>query len=236
MKRTFRQSFVFIAILMALILPSAVLAQTTVQSTPAAPVTASSSGTPIRVRHGLKLYNPTAAPIILQPTQTPYVIVVTATPQVPQYNPAPVYAPEKPFDCAVNVNSPYYYQQFAPGEDFDFDVTFTNTGTQTWTTDIDVQQYSGWQMEIEGKYTYDIDKDYGSAVFVAPGQSIRWKIRMEAPKDNSNEKGLYYSTYYLVNGTYRNADYPAVTDVPKYNFDRLFCPFSVYVYVPHRND
>lgn len=236
MKKTFRHSFVLFVILMTLILPSVALAQSVVLSTPEAPVTVAASGTSIRVRNGLKLQNPTAAPIILQPTQTPYVIVVTATPQVQTYNPAPVYVPKKPFDCAVSVNSPYYYQQFAPGEDFDFDVTFTNTGTQTWTTDIDVQHYTGWHMEIEGKYLYDIDKDYDSAVHVAPGQSIRWKIRMEAPKDNSSEKGLYYATYYLVNGTYLNPEYPVVTDVPKYNFDRLFCPFSVYVYVPHRND
>ena len=176
----------------------------------------------------LRLQNPTVVPPIPQPTQTPYVIVVTATPnaaQTPHVLPDDLVA-RKAYDCAVNVNKPYFYQQFYPGEDFDFDVTFTNTGTQPWSTDVDVQQYTGWRMEIEKRYTYDIDKDYDSARIVYPGQSIRWKIRMEAPKDESSENGKYYSTYYLVHGVFNN-------NIEE-TYSRLFCPFSVYIYVPHK--
>lgn len=205
-------------ILFGLMTPTFVKAQTVVP-TPAAPLLQN-----IRLR----LQNPTVVPPIPQPTQTPYVIVVTATPnaaQTPHVFPDDLVA-RKAYDCAVNVNKPYFYQQFYPGEDFDFDVTFTNTGTQPWSTDVDVQQYTGWRMEIEKRYTYDIDKDYDSARIVYPGQSIRWKIRMEAPKDESSENGKYYSTYYLVHGVFNN-------NIEE-TYSRLFCPFSVYIYVPHK--
>lgn len=205
-------------ILFGLMTPTFVMAQTLVP-TPAAPLLQN-----IRLR----LQNPTVVPPIPQPTQTPYVIVVTATPnaaQTPHVLPDDLVA-RKAYDCAVNVNKPYFYQQFYPGEDFDFDVTFTNTGTQPWSTDVDVQQYTGWRMEIEKRYTYDIDKDYDSARIVYPGQSIRWKIRMEAPKDESSENGKYYSTYYLVHGVFNN-------NIEE-TYSRLFCPFSVYIYVPHK--
>ncbi len=205
-------------ILFGLMTPTFVKAQTVVP-TPAAPLLQN-----IR----LQLQNPTVVPPIPQPTQTPYVIVVTATPnaaQTPHVLPDDLVA-RKAYDCAVNVNKPYFYQQFYPGEDFDFDVTFTNTGTQPWSTDVDVQQYTGWRMEIEKRYTYDIDKDYDSARIVYPGQSIRWKIRMEAPKDESSENGKYYSTYYLVHGVFNN-------NIEE-TYSRLFCPFSVYIYVPHK--
>lgn len=205
-------------ILFGLMTPRFVKAQTLVP-TPAAPLLQN-----IRLR----LQNPTVVPPIPQPTQTPYVIVVTATPnaaQTPHVLPDDLVA-RKAYDCAVNVNKPYFYQQFYPGEDFDFDVTFTNTGTQPWSTDVDVQQYTGWRMEIEKRYTYDIDKDYDSARIVYPGQSIRWKIRMEAPKDESSENGKYYSTYYLVHGVFNN-------NIEE-TYSRLFCPFSVYIYVPHK--
>lgn len=205
-------------ILFGLMMPTFVKAQTVVP-TPAAPLLQN-----IRLR----LQNPTVVPPIPQPTQTPYVIVVTATPnaaQTPHVLPDDLVA-RKAYDCAVNVNKPYFYQQFYPGEDFDFDVTFTNTGTQPWSTDVDVQQYTGWRMEIEKRYTYDIDKDYDSARIVYPGQSIRWKIRMEAPKDESSENGKYYSTYYLVHGVFNN-------NIEE-TYSRLFCPFSVYIYVPHK--
>ena len=205
-------------ILFGLMTPTFVKAQTVVP-TPAAPLLQN-----IRLR----LQNPTVVPPIPQPTQTPYVIVVTATPnaaQTPHVLPDDLVA-RKAYDCAVNVNKPYFYQQFYPGEDFDFDVTFTNTGTQAWSTDVDVQQYTGWRMEIEKRYTYDIDKDYDSARIVYPGQSIRWKIRMEAPKDESSENGKYYSTYYLVHGVFNN-------NIEE-TYSRLFCPFSVYIYVPHK--
>lgn len=205
-------------ILFGLMTPTFVKAQTVVP-TPAAPLLQN-----IRLR----LQNPTVVPPIPQPTQTPYVIVVTATPnaaQTPHVLPDDLVA-RKAYDCAVNVNKPYFYQQFYPGEDFDFDVTFTNTGTQPWSTDVDVQQYTGWRMEIEKRYTYDIDKDYDSARIVYPGQSIRWKIRMEAPKDESSENGKYYSTYYLVHGAFNN-------NIEE-TYSRLFCPFSVYIYVPHK--
>lgn len=205
-------------ILFGLMTPTFVMAQTVVP-TPAAPLLQN-----IRLR----LQNPTVVPPIPQPTQTPYVIVVTATPnaaQTPHVLPDDLVA-RKAYDCAVNVNKPYFYQQFYPGEDFDFDVTFTNTGTQPWSTDVDVQQYTGWRMEIEKRYTYDIDKDYDSARIVYPGQSIRWKIRMEAPKDESSENGKYYSTYYLVHGVFNN-------NIEE-TYSRLFCPFSVYIYVPHK--
>ncbi len=205
-------------ILFGLMTPTFVKAQTLVP-TPAAPLLQN-----IRLR----LQNPTVVPPIPQPTQTPYVIVVTATPnaaQTPHVLPDDLVA-RKAYDCAVNVNKPYFYQQFYPGEDFDFDVTFTNTGTQPWSTDVDVQQYTGWRMEIEKRYTYDIDKDYDSARIVYPGQSIRWKIRMEAPKDESSENGKYYSTYYLVHGVFNN-------NIEE-TYSRLFCPFSVYIYVPHK--
>lgn len=205
-------------ILFGLMTPRFVKAQTVVP-TPAAPLLQN-----IRLR----LQNPTVVPPIPQPTQTPYVIVVTATPnaaQTPHVLPDDLVA-RKAYDCAVNVNKPYFYQQFYPGEDFDFDVTFTNTGTQPWSTDVDVQQYTGWRMEIEKRYTYDIDKDYDSARIVYPGQSIRWKIRMEAPKDESSENGKYYSTYYLVHGVFNN-------NIDE-TYSRLFCPFSVYIYVPHK--
>lgn len=205
-------------ILFGLMTPTFVKAQTVVP-TPAAPLLQN-----IRLR----LQNPTVVPPIPQPTQTPYVIVVTATPnaaQTPHVLPDDLVA-RKAYDCAVNVNKPYFYQQFYPGEDFDFDVTFTNTGTQPWSTDVDVQQYTGWRMEIEKRYTYDIDKDYDSARIVYPGQSIRWKIRMEAPKDESSENGKYYSTYYLVRGVFNN-------NIEE-TYSRLFCPFSVYIYVPHK--
>ena len=204
--------------LFGLMTPTFVKAQTIVP-TPAAPLLQN-----IRLR----LQNPTVVPPIPQPTQTPYVIVVTATPnaaQTPHVLPDDLVA-RKAYDCAVNVNKPYFYQQFYPGEDFDFDVTFTNTGTQAWSTDVDVQQYTGWRMEIEKRYTYDIDKDYDSARIVYPGQSIRWKIRMEAPKDESSENGKYYSTYYLVHGVFNN-------NIEE-TYSRLFCPFSVYIYVPHK--
>lgn len=204
--------------LFGLMTPTFVKAQTIVP-TPAAPLLQN-----IRLR----LQNPTVVPPIPQPTQTPYVIVVTATPnaaQTPHVLPDDLVA-RKAYDCAVNVNKPYFYQQFYPGEDFDFDVTFTNTGTQPWSTDVDVQQYTGWRMEIEKRYTYDIDKDYDSARIVYPGQSIRWKIRMEAPKDESSENGKYYSTYYLVHGVFNN-------NIEE-TYSRLFCPFSVYIYVPHK--
>jgi hypothetical protein len=134
--------------------------------------------------------------------------------------PTGVNVPKPAYDCNVQVNSPYWYQQFAPGEDFDFDVTITNTGTEAWNTDIDVMQYTGWRMEIEGKYLYDLDKDYDSAQIVLPGQSIRWKIRMEAPKEKTTEDDKYYTTYSLVKGT----DYD----------NSRFCPFSLYIYVPHK--
>lgn len=205
-------------ILFGLMTPTFVKAQTVVP-TPAAPLLQN-----IRLR----LQNPTVVPPIPQPMQTPYVIVVTATPnaaQTPHVLPDDLVA-RKAYDCAVNVNKPYFYQQFYPGEDFDFDVTFTNTGTQPWSTDVDVQQYTGWRMEIEKRYTYDIDKDYDSARIVYPGQSIRWKIRMEAPKDESSENGKYYSTYYLVHGVFNN-------NIEE-TYSRLFCPFSVYIYVPHK--
>ena len=205
-------------ILFGLMTPTFVKAQTVVP-TPAAPLLQN-----IRLR----LQNPTVVPPIPQPTQTPYVIVVTATPnaaQTPHVLPDDLVA-RKAYDCAVNVNKPYFYQQFYPGEDFDFDVTFTNTGTQPWSTDVDVQQYTGWRMEIEKRYTYDIDKDYDSARIVYPGQSIRWKIRMEAPKDESSENGKYYLTYYLVHGVFNN-------NIEE-TYSRLFCPFSVYIYVPHK--
>lgn len=205
-------------ILFGLMTPTFVKAQTVVP-TPA---------TPLLQNIRLRLQNPTVVPPIPQPTQTPYVIVVTATPnaaQTPHVLPDDLVA-RKAYDCAVNVNKPYFYQQFYPGEDFDFDVTFTNTGTQPWSTDVDVQQYTGWRMEIEKRYTYDIDKDYDSARIVYPGQSIRWKIRMEAPKDESSENGKYYSTYYLVHGVFNN-------NIEE-TYSRLFCPFSVYIYVPHK--
>ena len=127
--------------------------------------------------------------------------------------------PRPAYDCNVQINSPYWFAQYAPGEDFDFDVTITNTGTAEWGTDIDVMQYTGWLMEIEGKYLYDIDKDYDSAYIVQPGQSIRWKIRMEAPKEKTTEDDKYYTSYNLVRAH----------DVK----NGMFCPFSLYIYVPH---
>ena len=137
-------------ILFGLMTPTFVKAQTVVP-TPAAPLLQN-----IRLR----LQNPTVVPPIPQPTQTPYVIVVTATPnaaQTPHVLPDDLVA-RKAYDCAVNVNKPYFYQQFYPGEDFDFDVTFTNTGTQPWSTDVDVQQYTGWRMEIEKRYSAEIGR------------------------------------------------------------------------------
>ena len=225
--------FGLLLLLAVLILPETASAMQTVQETPVPEAAATMSPIQLRdrfqrTRNGLRLRNATVVPSIPMPTQTPYYIVVTATPgTVPTYGIEPdVLVQKKAYDCAVNVNKPYFYQQFAPGDDFDFDVTFTNTGTQPWTTDIDVQQYTGWRMEIEHRYTYDIDKDYDSARIVYPGQSIRWKIRMEAPKDQSSENGKYFSTYYLVHGVFNN-------NVEE-TYSRLFCPFSVYIYVPHK--
>ncbi len=139
---------------------------------------------------------------------------------------ANVKAPE--YACNVTVNRPYYFEQFSPGEDFDLDVTFTNTGTQEWGTDVDVMQYTGMRLEIEGKYLYDIDKDYDSAVIVYPGQSIRWKIRMEAPKEQSHDDNKYFATYNLIRA--RSADLAA--GYRNEDENGMFCPFSFYIYVP----
>lgn len=204
--------------------PSLVLAQkgTPVVSNP--PSVVELRNPVLREKRIVQMQNPTVQPMIQQPTQTPYYIVVTATPQQPSYTYQQPVRPRKAFDCAVNVNKPYFYELMYPGQDFDFDVTFTNTGTATWTTDVDVQQYTGWRMEIDGKYVHDIDKDYDEARHVRPGESIRWKVRMEAPKDQSSETDKYFSTYYLVNGVFDN-------NIEE-TYSRLFCPFSVYIYVP----
>lgn len=172
--------------------------------------------------NAVSIYNPPISPMV---TATPMNIippVIWQPTPVPTYPPVvinyPTAVPRLPYDCNVSVQRPYFYEQFTPGEDFDFEVVFTNTGTQEWNTDIDVMQYTGWRMEIEGKYLYDLDKDYPSAQIVLPGQSIRWKIRMEAPKEKTNDQNKYFSTYYLVRGK---------------DFENgRFCPFSLYVYVP----
>lgn len=170
---------------------------------------------------GVSIYNPSISPL---KTATPVNVIPpviwqpTAVPNTPVVISYPTAVPRVPYSCEVSVQRPYFYEQFAPGEDFDFDVIFTNTGTQEWNTDIDVMQYTGWKMEIEGKYIYDLDKDYPSAQVVLPGQSIRWKIRMEAPKEKTNDQNKYFSTYNLVRGK---------------DFENgRFCPFSLYVYVP----
>ena len=171
----------------------------------------------------IQVINPVSEPVQAS-TPIPAIppVVWQATPtlgRAVEVIPTGANVPRPAYDCSVQINSPYWYAQYAPGEDFDFDVTFTNTGTQAWGTDIDVMQYTGWRMEIENKYIYDIDKDYSSAYIVQPGQSIRWKIRMEAPKEKTTEDNKYFTSYNLVRG--------------RDTVNGMFCPFSLYIYVPH---
>ncbi len=160
------------------------------------------------------------AQVIWKPTSTPdRAVEIVPT---DEYIKSPEYA------CNVTVNSPYYYQQFSFGEDFDLDVTFTNTGTMEWDTDVDVMQYTGMRIEVEGKYLYDLDKDYDSALIVYPGQSIHWKIRMEAPREQLNDSNKYFATYNLIRS--RSAD--LANGIRNEDEDGMFCPFSFYIYVP----
>ncbi|MHC1770893.1 MAG: hypothetical protein AB9907_04010 [Flexilinea sp.] len=174
--------------------------------------TAASTNTPAAV---------SAGPLVLwRPTSTPDRSV--------EIVPTDEYVTSPEYSCNVTVNSPYYFQQFSFGEDFDLDVTFTNTGTKEWDTDIDVMQYTGMRIEVEGKYLYDLDKDYDSALIVYPGQSIHWKIRMEAPQEQFNDTNKYFATYNLIRS--RSAD--LANGIRDEDEDGMFCPFSFYIYVP----
>ena len=134
--------------------------------------------------------------------------------------PTGVNVPKPAYDCNVQVNSPIGISNLHRRR-FDFDVTITNTGTEAWNTDIDVMQYTGWRMEIEGKYLYDLDKDYDSAQIVLPDNRFDGKSRMEAPKEKTTEDDKYYTTYSLVKGT----DYD----------NSRFCPFS-FIFMSRIND
>jgi hypothetical protein len=48
---------------------------------------------------------------------------------------------------------------------------------------MDVMQYTGMRLEIDNLYLYDLDKDYDQAWIIHPGDSVHWKIRMEAPQE-----------------------------------------------------
>lgn len=132
------------------------------------------------------------------------------------------------YACNVVVNSPKYYQQMGFGEDFDFDVTITNTGTKDWDTDMDVMQYTGMRMEIDNLYLYDLDKDYDQAWIIHPGDSVHWKIRMEAPQEKLHDDNKYFATYALV----KSRSVEIASGQRKEDEEGIFCPFSFYIYVP----
>ncbi len=195
-------------------------------------------------------------------TQTPYVIVVpiTATPAAPVSILAPTTVPQiiyptptlgraveqvpvssnmtPAYDCVASVQSPKFYEQFAPGDDFDFTVVFTNTGTKAWDTDVDVIQYTGIRSEIQQKYLWDLDKDMDEGTVVYPGHSIKWSIRIEAPKNGSNADHKYFATYALIDrGMPKDNEVatPVSEQIASHKFDEnsgMFCPFSFYIYVP----
>ncbi len=198
---------------------SIVIQNFVVQTLQAVPV-ATDPAVPTAVPTQAAVSTSASSPVQWRPTSTPD-RAVEIVPTDPSVSP-PEYA------CNVTLNSPYYYQQFSFGEDFDLDVTFTNTGTREWGTDVDVMQYTGMRLEIENKYLYDIDKDYDSAVIVYPGQSIRWKIRMEAPKEQYHDDNKYFATYNLIRG--RSA--ALASGQRDEDESGMFCPFSFYIYVP----
>ena len=142
------------------------------------------------------------------------------------------------YACEAILNRPYYFQQMKFGEEFTLDITFRNVGTQTWDFNIDVMQYTGDRLEKNGKYIYDLGKDFKDSGnmndrIVRPGESIRITIPMRAPTEKYHDDNKYYSAYTLV----RNWD--------QYGWDALhsgdwkndggggmFCPVYFYIYVP----
>lgn len=144
------------------------------------------------------------------------------------------------YACEAILNRPYYFQQMKFGESFDLDVTFRNVGTQTWDFNIDVMKYTGDPLEKDPtKTAYDlwktIDPDSANknAHIVKPGESIRVKIPMVAPREKYHDDNKYYAAYTLV----RNWNLYGWDALHDGHWDRmdgnaLFCPVYFYIYVP----
>lgn len=172
---------------------------------------------------------PTVLPTISQSSSAKYFWWSTSTPD-PAIRMIPTDTKVSPseYACNVVVNSPKYYQKMGFGEDFDFDVTITNTGTKDWDTDMDVMQYTGMRLEIDNLYLYDLDKDYDQAWIIHPGDSVHWKIRMEAPQEKLHDDNKYFATYALV----KSRSSEIASGQRKEDEEGIFCPFSFYIYVP----
>ncbi len=162
------------------------------------------------------------------------------------------------YACEAILNAPYYFQKLNFGQEFTLDVTFRNVGTETWDFNIDVMQYTGDKLEKNGKYIYDLGKDFKDSGnmndrIVKPAQSIRITIPMRAPTEKYHDDNKYYGAYTLVRnwGNYGWTEYlkdggviehssydtlhdgrwDRIKDEQKFS-NALFCPVYFYIYVP----
>jgi len=153
------------------------------------------------------------------------------------------------YACEGILNAPYYFQQLKLGEEFTLDITYRNVGTETWDFNIDVMQYAGDKLEKDGKYLYDIGKDFKNDPDmnnrrVRPGETIRIRIPMRAPTEKYHEDNKYYSAYTLVKN-WNKAHTETKDGEDRYGWSALhssqwqgnsttgmFCPVYFYIYVP----
>ena len=144
------------------------------------------------------------------------------------------------YACEAILNRPYYFQKLKFGEPFELDITFRNVGTQTWDFNIDFMMYTGDQLQQDtSKIVFDIWKDIDPnnenkrSHIVQPGESIRVKLPMIAPKEKYHDDDKYYAAYTLV----RNWNVYGMDALHDGHWDRkdgnaLFCPVYFYIYVP----
>ncbi len=142
------------------------------------------------------------------------------------------------YACEGILNRPYYFQQMKFGEEFTLDITYRNVGTQTWDFNVDVMFYTGDKLEKNGKYIYDIGKDFKNDPnmnnrIVKPGESIRITIPMKAPTEKYHDDNKYYSAYTLVKNWDRYGwDALHSGDYESDEVTGMFCPVYFYIYVP----
>lgn len=144
------------------------------------------------------------------------------------------------YACQAILNRPYYFQKLAFGEPFELDITFRNVGTETWDFNIDFMMYTGDQLQQDTSRivfdlweTIDPNSENIRTHIVKPGESIRVKLPMIAPRERYHDDNKYYAAYTLV----RNWNLYGMDALHDGHWDRmdgnaLFCPVYFYIYVP----
>ncbi len=157
------------------------------------------------------------------------------------------------YACEGILNSPYYFQKLKFNEEFTLDITFRNVGTETWDFNVDLMMYTGDKLEKDGKYIYDIGKDFKNSEdmndrIVQPGGSIRIKIPMRAPSEKYHDDNKYYAAYTLVKNwnkfgwdVLHDGEWDRISrgekevwrDGESYRVtgNAMFCPVYFYIYV-----